>query len=391
MGSRLPTAAVEAMIPGGALRSVACGVRSDVLAFTCDVCGQLVFFENDSCLACDTPLGYVPGRGLMSLAPGAVDNTRFRLVADPDAGWWRRCVNADWIGCNWMLADDTDGDRCRSCELTRTLPDESDPAAHEALSVTESAKRRLVFQLDSIGLPIVSRGVDPQKGLAFDLLSSRDQPVTTGHADGVITIDLAESDDAHREWLRKTMGESYRTMLGHLRHEIGHYYWMVITDRDTDALDQIRAMFGDDTADYAAALARHYADGPPSGWENDHVSNYASTHPWEDWAETFAHYLHIRGALQTAAAYGVFVQGPAQLRDTPMAKMFQSDPAHAVARGSFATIMDDWVPLTYALNEINRAMGKRPLYPFVLRPRVVEKLDLVHHLCMQLTATPTAA
>lgn len=344
-----------------------------------------MFFENTVCLACSTPLGYVPGRGVMALAPGAVDNTRFRLLADPDAGWWRRCANRDWIGCNWVLPDDTNGDRCRSCELTRTLPDENDPDALGALTVTESAKRRLVFQLDDLRLPIVSRGVDPERGLAFDLLSSRNAPVTTGHADGVITIDLAETDDAHREWLRATMGEPYRTMLGHLRHEIGHYYWMVLT-ADPDVLDRIRAMFGDDTIDYADALARHYSQGPTPGWAEEHVSNYATTHPWEDWAETFAHYLHVRGTLQTAAAYGVYVEGPAALRHTPLAEHFRSDPAHAHAKGSFASIMADWVPLTYALNEINRAMGKRPLYPFVLSPRVVEKLELVHELCLATAA-----
>jgi len=355
-------------------------VLSNVLAFTCDACGQLVFFENTACLACGAPLGFIPGRGLMSLAPGAVDNTRFRIVGEPGAGTWRRCVNADWIACNWMVPDETVGDRCRSCELTRTLPDTNDPTAHQALMVTESAKRRLMFQLDTLELPIVSRGADPDHGLAFDLLSSHSARVTTGHADGVITIDLAESDDSHREWLRKMMGEPYRTMLGHLRHEIGHYYWMVFS-RDPGVLERIRSLFGDDTVDYQAALAEHYEIGPTPGWEQHHVSNYATTHPWEDWAETFAHYLHIRGTLQTAAAYGVFVEGPAELRNTPMANMFRSDPAHAVARGSFATIMADWVPLTYALNEINSAMGKTPLYPFVLRPRVVEKLDLVHQLC----------
>lgn len=351
-----------------------------MLAFTCDNCGQLVFFDNTACLSCLSPLGVIPGSGVVTLHPDDGDAHRFRRFSGPDGIWWRRCANAEATRCNWMVPEHEPGDRCRSCELTRTLPDDNDPEAHEALTVAETAKRRLVFQLDSLGLPIVSRGVDPTEGLAFDLLSSRAKPVTTGHANGVITIDLAESNDAHREWLRKTMGESYRTMLGHLRHEIGHYYWMVFS-RDTATRDAIRDLFGDDTLGYADALERHYRDGPPAGWEQRYVSAYATTHPWEDWAETFAHYLHIRGTLQTAAAYGVYVEGPAALRNSPTANQFRSDPALAVARGSFATLMADWVPLTYALNEINRAMGKRPLYPFVLRPAVVDKLELVHMLC----------
>jgi hypothetical protein len=361
-----------------------------VLAFTCDNCGQLVFFDNTACLACLAPLGVIPGSGVITLQPDDHDPSRFRRFTDPEGIWWRRCVNASTTMCNWLVPDTERGDRCRSCELTRTLPDASDVGAQHALTVAEAAKRRLLFQLDSLRMPVVSRSVDPAHGLAFDLLSSRYTHVTTGHADGVITIDLAESDDAHREWLRKTMGESYRTMLGHLRHEIGHYYWMLFTQDDPDVLARIREQFGDDTADYQAALDRHYAGGPPPGWEEHYVSNYATTHPWEDWAETFAHYLHIRGTLQTAAAYGVYIEGPAALRNSPTSNRFRSDPAHAVANASFDVLMKDWVPLTYALNEINRAMGKDRLYPFVLRPNVVEKLSLVHDLCVA-AATATRA
>lgn len=361
-----------------------------MLAFTCDNCGQLVFYDNTACLACLAPLGVIPGSGVVTLRADDHDPSRYRRFTDPDGIWWRRCVNADRTMCNWLVPDTERGDRCRSCELTRTLPDASDVEAQQALTVTETAKRRLLFQLDSLHLPIVSRSVDRDYGLAFDLLSSRYTPVTTGHADGVITIDLAESDDAHREWLRKTMGESYRTMLGHLRHEIGHYYWMVFTRDDPDVLARIREEFGDDTIDYQASLDRHYREGPRDGWQEHYVSQYATTHPWEDWAETFAHYLHIRGTLQTAAAYGVFVEGPAALRNSPTSDMFRSDPAHSVANESFDALMKNWVPLTYALNEINRAMGKHRLYPFVLRPKVIEKLSLVHDLCGAATRTAPA-
>ena len=95
-------------------------------------------------------------------------------------------------------------------------------------------------------------------------------------------------------------------MLGHLRHEIGHYYQpLLVTD-----WERCRELFGDDREDYGAAMERHYASGPPADWPERFVSAYATMHPWEDWAETFAHYLHIRDVLQTAVAYGVTVSGP---------------------------------------------------------------------------------
>lgn len=355
-----------------------------MLAFTCDNCGQLVFFDNTACLSCGSPLGLPVGVGVVTLTDLG-DGTYAAHHDENATPRWRRCANAEMLTCNWLIEVGSPDHLCRSCELTRTLPDFDDPDAVRALAVAEAAKRRLIFQLDGLGLAVVGRRHDPDTGLAFDLLSSRFGPVTTGHADGVITIDLAESDDAHREWLRTTMGESYRTMLGHLRHEVGHYYWMLFARR-SDQLARIRELFGDDTVDYAAALQRHYDNGPSSGWESEYVSNYASCHPWEDWAETFAHYLHIRATMESAASFGVLVQGPPALAATPRAREFRSDPARASGAApveSFESMIAEWLPLTYALNEINRAMGKRPLYPFVLQPRVIEKLGLVHQLCLE--------
>ena len=217
---------------------------------------------------------------------------------------------------------------------------------------------RLVYQLDDLGLPT--------DGLAFDLLSSAEEPVTTGHADGVVTIDLAEGDDAHREALRVQLAEPYRTMLGHLRHETGHYYWTVLVEPSPA---RFRELFGDERADYAEALQRHYSSPAPVGWEQEYVSTYATAHPWEDWAESFAHYLHIRDTLQTAAAYGMQVHGRAPLDSTP-----REDP------DGFAEIVETWLPLTYALNAVNRSMGKDDLYPFVLSEAVLAKLAFVHDL-----------
>lgn len=272
-----------------------------------------------------------------------------------------RCANADVANCNWLV--DQPGELCGSCALTRTRPADGDGDAMAAFARAEAAKRRLVYQLDDFGLTT--------DGVVFDLLSSAHEPVITGHADGVVTIDLAEGDDAHREARRVQLAEPYRTMLGHLRHETGHWYWTVLVQSDPEPF---RALFGDERADYAEALQKHYAAPAAAGWEERYVSSYATAHPWEDWAESFAHYLHIRDTLQTAAAYGVLVRGPdaAAAPDAPLAATPREDPS------GFAEIVGTWLPLTYALNAVNRSMGKDDLYPFVLSPTVVEKLEFVH-------------
>jgi len=50
-------------------------------------------------------------------------------------------------------------------------------------------------------------------------------PVLTSHCNGLITLNIAEADDAERERRRVKFHEPYRTLLGHLRHEVAHYYW----------------------------------------------------------------------------------------------------------------------------------------------------------------------
>jgi hypothetical protein len=328
-------------------------------AFTCGHCGQLVFFENSLCLRCSTPLGFAPW--LLDLVT--------RDPAHPEWVGLVQCANAGRAHCNWMLAPDDPGPLCRSCRLTRTRPADHDAEGIEQFAAAEAAKRRLLFQLLDLGLPVEA------DGLAFDLLTSRAGPVTTGHADGLITIDLAESDDARREQRRAELGEPYRTLLGHFRHEVGHFVWPMLVERvGGDPLERCRELFGDDRADYAAALERHYAHGAPGDWLERHVSAYATMHPWEDWAETFAHYLHIRDTLQTAAAFRLFVAGPREAADPGLV----AAPALEPERPSFATLIGDWLPLTYALNAVNRSMGRGDLYPFTLAPTVIEKLSFVH-------------
>ena len=144
----------------------------------------------------------------------------------------------------------------RLLSLTRTRPANDDVKGLGAFARTEAAKRRLLFQLDALGLPVVGRDVDPEHGLAFDLLSSEHRPVITGHDDGLITLDLAEGDDGYRESLRVRLDEPYRTLLGHLRHEVGHYYWDVLVERGGTDRRRSGRRSATSGADYATALQR---------------------------------------------------------------------------------------------------------------------------------------
>jgi hypothetical protein len=329
-------------------------------AFSCPHCSQLVFFENSVCLRCGTALGF--------------DSER-REIVEPGNGLVA-CANLDLAGCNWLVPDDDGTGMCRCCRLTRTRPQDDDLEGLAAFHDAEEAKRRLVFQLLELGLPVEPLDDDTGEGLAFDLLSTRHGPVTTGHQDGVVTLDLSESDDAHRTQVRLELNEAYRTMLGHFRHEIGHYYETVLVDA-AGRTEEARAVFGDEQADYQAAIDRHYAEGPPAGWEQRFVSAYATMHPWEDFAETFARVLHILDTMQTAASFGMKVDGPnAALAADPAVVAEAATETRAVR--AFDAVLREWLPLTYALNAVNRSMGRHDLYPFVLSDEVIAKLAFVH-------------
>ncbi len=334
--------------------------------FACPNCGQRLAFENSLCLSCGHSIGFdLVERQFAVLGPEG------RTVAAPDR---QMCANLHVAGCNWLVPAGRPGLLCRSCSLTRTRPADGDPAL-VAFAEAEAAKRRLVVELVEMGLPIVDRVADPARGLAFDLLSSQFEQVMTGHDEGVITLDLAEGDDVHREQLRVSMDEPYRTLLGHFRHEIGHYFFFVLAETGPARADFER-LFGDPDLDYQQALDRHYSQGAPDGWEERYVSSYATMHPAEDWAETFAHYLHIRDTLDTAAAFGLAPAGATASQ--PLA-----------GDTGFDRIIGLWLPLAWTLNMINRSMGHRDLYPFVLPPAVLDKMRLVHRL-VAVVDTPAA-
>jgi hypothetical protein len=284
-----------------------------------------------------------------------------------------RCANAQLAACNWLVNDA--GELCSSCSLTRTRPHESDSDGLGGFAAAEAAKRRLLFELADLQLPVLG-WMQQSGGLAFDMLSSEQTTVTTGHADGVITLDLDETDPAHRERMRVRLGEPYRTVLGHLRHEIAHYYQPILVPPGKPVEARCRETFGDERESYQEAMDRYYESGAPPGWEQSFVSAYATMHPWEDWAETFAHYLHVRDTLQTAAAYGVRIDGPAVA--TADSAPLHSTPADTAS--DVPAMLQAWIPLTYALNAISRSMGALDLYPFILSPEIEAKLVFIDTL-----------
>ncbi|WP_377805776.1 putative zinc-binding peptidase [Azospirillum sp. A29] len=347
--------------------------------FHCQHCGQMVYFANTRCERCGHRLGYSVDLAVLSaLVPLANDD--WHVLADP-AHPARLCANAVHDVCNWLIPAGSVTPFCRACRLNRTIPDLDNWENRLRWQSLETAKHRLVYGLLRLRLPLTNRFDDPKAGLAFDFLANSGRmgepcaPIVTGHAKGLITIDIAEADDAERERHRQDMVESYRTLLGHFRHEAGHYYWDRLV-RSGPWLAGFRELFGDERQDYEASLARHYAGGPPDDWRQRFVSGYASVHPWEDFAETWAHHLHIVDTLETADAFGMRIQPRGEL-DPALAMAIEFDPYH---QRDFDALMGAWLPLTYAVNSLNHSMGLPDLYPFVLAPTAIGKLRFVHGL-----------
>ena len=336
--------------------------------FKCDHCGNPVYFENDKCESCSSALGFDPLVGRML----SFD------VQSPAPNGYRRCANVQHRVCNWLVKLNDANDLCAACRHNRTIPNLTVAGNIERWRDFESAKRRVFYSLRRFGLEPVTRIDDPTYGLAFDFLAESPAlgapRVLTGHNDGVITLNLKEADDVERERNRSEMGETYRTLLGHFRHEIGHYFWDKLV-KDRPALDEFRECFGDDRLDYSQALQAHYSMGAPPDWQTGFISSYASSHPWEDFAESWAHYFHIVDTLETAATFGLRVR--ANLGGAPaLASEIDFDPYHA----SLEQIIGAWLPLTFAVNAINRSMGEPDLYPFILSERAMIKVGFIRDL-----------
>jgi len=350
--------------------------------FRCDHCGHPLFFENVQCLQCGSALAFLPDR----LALCAVEP-----VSGDDSATWRRKLphrrkvegrhyrlcrnNTDKQACNFAVPAEDPNPLCVSCRQTRVLPDLSIPQNHERWYRIEVAKRRLFYTLAKLGLVAVTPANGERDGPVFEFLAELPgQMILTGHCEGVITLNVAEADDAERVRRRLALHEPYRTLLGHLRHESGHYYW----DRlilNGGRIDSFREMFGDERIDYSQALDAYYAAGTAQfTWQAGHVSAYATSHPWEDWAETWAHYLHMVDLMETAASYRTRVVVPGS----------DEDDAEQVANpfeghiNDFDQLVEQWVPLTLLLNSLNRSLGQDDAYPFALTAGALRKLRFVH-------------
>jgi hypothetical protein len=343
--------------------------------FRCDHCSNVCYFENTVCENCGHALGYWHATNmLVSLEP---DGDHFHAPALPDQRFVY-CVNRRQGACNWLVEYQPGGEPyCRACRHNGVIPAMDSAENLDHWQVIERAKKRLFYSLLRLHLPLATRNEDSVHGLSFQFLSddAAAAPVMTGHENGIITVALKEADDAERERRRTQMREPYRTLLGHFRHEIGHYYWDLLVE-NKPALEDFRRLFGDEREDYDAALQRHYQQGAPANWQVTHISAYATSHPWEDWAETWAHYLHIIDTTEMAAAFGVRLHPKIDVTGELSARI-DFDPYRLT---SVAELFDQWVPLASLINNLNRAVGQHDAYPFVLTPLVVEKLGFIQRV-----------
>ncbi|NQV69726.1 MAG: putative zinc-binding metallopeptidase [Pseudohongiella sp.] len=325
--------------------------------FTCS-CGQPLFFENTRCLNCDRQLGFDPSA--FELYPFSDENPHCSASVE-----LKLCKNAaDFDVCNWFVTEPQNS-YCLSCSLNHTIPNLLEPKRRRWWKNLEQAKRRLIYSLLVLKLPVLGRANDP-KGLAFSFIEDQrtnpgvfEEHVATGHYNGMITVNTAEADKVNREITRAYTGELYRTLLGHFRHESGHYYFDKLVFGD-ELLTRFRALFGDERADYAAALKNYYASKDAIPHDPAMISHYAQSHPLEDWAEVWAHYLHMIDTLDTAAAY-----------DQKLGSSHFDEFDETLAK---------WSELAVILNALNRSMGLEDAYPFVLSKLTLKKLRFVHGL-----------
>jgi hypothetical protein len=330
-------------------------------------CGTEIFFENSHCAVCGTVLGFDPKRQNLLALQAHEDNIWFSVTTRRR---YRLCSLRQELGCNWLIPDQRSDNQCLSCRLTRTIPTLALQRNHTRWQRLEQTKRRALYTILRLGLAFNGPANGSRYSIAtqlpplvFDFLEDQQSNpevtldfVYSGHSNGVITINAAEADDSFRATNRELMNEIYRTLLGHFRHELGHYYGLLLKNDDR-TFNEYRQLFGDETQDYKAALERYYAEGAGDDWRESFISAYATAHPQEDWAETWAHYLHIRDTLETARDYQV-IQGNSD------GYLFEQD-------------LSEWAKLAVVLNALNRSMGVDDAYPFVITPIIGQKLHFI--------------
>lgn len=328
------------------------------------LCGQEIFLNNLFCDACGRDLAYDPTVGTMW--SGELTDDGFDAHAPNHQHLkFQHCANRFYpVNCNWLLTAENQqkGCQCLACQTTRTVPDLSQYKNPQRWRELERAKRHLFTTLINLKLPIESYK-EKQNGLVFDFLEDkRSNPsvsidhVLTGHSHGVITLNAAEADEGFLHMMKEDMGEQYRTLLGHFRHEIGHYYWSILLNTEQKRIG-FRDLFGDERTDYDAALKKYYQQKSPQFKSHQFISLYASSHPLEDWAETWAHYLHIVDTLETAVNYGISAYEP-KIND-------------------FNSWYSEWARVAQVMNALNRSMGHHDAYPFILNSVVKNKLKFI--------------
>ena len=339
-------------------------------------CGNRLFFENTQCLQCGHEVGWCP-----------VCESLGAIVQEPSGGYrcghsecgalLAKCHNYAVEGvCNRCIAHQGElpaaGALCDCCRFNDTIPDLTVEGNREKWGRLEAAKRRLLYSLDTLGLPYgnADDGIEPPLSFAFksDVVhpsrwwwsKGKKEMVYTGHANGQITINIREADPVELEKSRVSMNEAHRTVIGHFRHEIGHYYWQMLVQDQRE--DECKAVFGDhNSPPYAEAMDLYYKNGPAAGWQQNFVSAYASMHPWEDFAETFATYLDMVSVLDTAWNLGLGASlNPVSAELDDMVERYQT--------------------LGVMFNELNRSMGLLDLVPEIIVPAVVEKMRFVQQL-----------
>ena len=360
--------------------------------FHCDHCQAQVYFDNNTCLGCGAVLAFLPGELNMAgfvltaeTSDGTPEGFHARLGApEGEICGWRPCVHRHGArACNWAVAVDDPNPECPSCRLTVIAASAPELDQERRWYAVESAKRRLLHTLLSLGIPLRPKASpDDWTGLAFVWqVPESGQQVVTGHHNGTITLNLAEADDDQRESARVAFNEPLRTVLGHLRHEISHYLDMRFVDSDAALASEFTQLMGDKQRDYKAALNTYYAQGAPTDWQKSHISAYASAHPWEDWAETCAHYLLIVDAVETAAAWGLRLDNAPEAQDSQATGTASLSAKHLV--------LQYWLPVSRFLNGMARSIGLRDSYPFVIEPTVLTKLDFVQRVLQAASTAPT--
>ncbi|MGR3809946.1 zinc-binding metallopeptidase family protein [Jiulongibacter sp. NS-SX5] len=344
--------------------------------FQCTSCFQPVFFENSYCENCNSTLGYLDSNYQMVALNSAQQQWTINGID------YKFCKNKNHHVCNWLVPAASISGYCTACDLNKTIPNISIPENYKRWQKLELAKHRLIYSLQKLNLPIVSKHKDEENGLAFDFLSAKvkdkdGKPIMTGHMNGLITIVLSEADSVSREQIRKSLKEPYRTLAGHFRHEVAHYYWTSLVFQKPEVLQAFRDLFGDETVSYKDSLETYYKNGAPENWRTNFISKYATAHPWEDWAETWAHYLHIINTMDTAYHFGL--NGDPHLPNTEHMEIISFDPYQNV---EFKKILEETVPLFFAINSLNRSMGIPDIYPFVISDAVKVKLEFIHRLLL---------